>query len=63
MDGTGQESYPAAAFVVRSVETLGSIKREVVNRLLLGNEISKLRGNINIIKQKQYEKCVCVCVM
>jgi hypothetical protein len=51
MDGTSQESYPMAAFVIGSVESLGSIMRELVNRFLLANKISMLKGNMNTIRQ------------
>jgi hypothetical protein len=51
MDGTGQESYPMAAFVIGSVESLSSTAREMGKRLLLANEISMFEGNINTIRQ------------
>jgi hypothetical protein len=60
MDGTGQESYPMVAFVIGSVESLGSITRELVEKLLLANEISMLKGNINTIKKTKINQNMCV---
>jgi hypothetical protein len=51
-----------AAFVIGSVESSGSITRELGNRLLLANEFSMLKGNINTIRQKEKNNMKNVCV-